>query len=142
VIVTVDVEVARPRDQVFDLMADARNEPAWNSQVTRTELITEEPIGSGTEFTTTNRGQEYVVIVTTYDRPAKLAFKLVGRALEESASMVFADSSDGTRLTGRFELQPKGFTKLMMPLMAGAIRKDFPTQFSSFKRFCESHAGS
>jgi hypothetical protein len=142
VIVTVDVEVARPRDQVFDLMADARNEPAWNSRVTRTELISEEPIGPGTEFTTTNRGQEYVAIITTYDRPAKLAFKLVGHALEISASMDFADSADGTRLTGRFNLQPKGFMKLIMPLTAGAVRKDFPKQLTSFKAFCESHAGA
>jgi hypothetical protein len=127
---------------VFDLMADARNEPAWNSQVTRTELISEEPIGPGTEFTTTNRGQEYLAIITTYDRPAKLAFDVVGRAPEISASTDFADSADGTRLTGRFNLQPKGLMKLIMPLTARAVRKDFPTQFASFKRFCESHAGA
>jgi hypothetical protein len=142
VIVTVDVEVARPRDQVFDLMADARNEPAWNSQVTRTELISDEPIGPGTEFTTTNRGQQYVAIISTYDRPASLAFNVVGRSLEIAASMDFADSAEGTRLTGSFDLKPKGFMKLIMPLMAGSVRKDFPRQFASFKRFCESHAGS
>jgi uncharacterized membrane protein len=143
VIVNVDVEVARPRDQVFDLMADARNEPAWNSQVSRTELISEEPIGQGTEFTTTNRGQEYVAILTSYDRPSSLAFSVVGKTMEIAATLRFADAADGgTRMTGSFDLQPKGFMKVMMPLMAGAVRKDFPKQMASFAKFCESFAGS
>jgi len=142
VIVNVDVEIARPRDQVFDLMADARNEPAWNSQVSRTELISEEPIGPGTEFTTTNRGQEYVAIITSYDRASRLAFNVVGNTMEIAAAMRFADSPDGTRLTGQFDLQPKGFMKLMLPLMAPAVRKDLPRQFASFKEFCESYAGA
>jgi hypothetical protein len=142
VIVNVDVEVARPRDQVFDLMADARNEPSWNSQVSRTELISDEPIGNGTEFTTTNRGQEYVAIITSYDRPNRLAYSVVGKTMEIVASMELADSAGGTRLKGQFDLQPKGFMKLMMPLMSGAVRKDFPKQFASFKTFCEAHSGS
>jgi len=142
VIVNVDVEVARPRDQVFDLMADARNEPAWNSQVTRTELVSEEPIGPGTEFTTTNRGQEYVAVISSYQRPELLAFTVVGHTMEIVSTMRFAESSGGTRLTATFDLQPKGSMKLMMPLMAGAVRKDFPKQFESFKEFCESYAGA
>ena len=141
-IVNVDVEIARPRDQVFDLMADARNEPGWNSQVSRTELISDEPIGPGAEFTTTNRGQEYVAVITTYDRASRLAFNVVGNTLEIASAMQFVDSSGGTRLTGQFDLQPKGFMKLIMPLMAPAVRKDLPKQFASFKVFCESHAGS
>jgi hypothetical protein len=142
VIVNVDVEVARPRDQVFDLMADARNEPAWNSQVSRTELISEEPIGPGTEFTTTNRGQEYVAILTSYERASDLAYNVVGKSMEIAATLHFTDSAEGTRMTGSFDLQPKGFMKVMMPLMAGAVRKDFPKQMTSFKTFCESFAGS
>jgi hypothetical protein len=142
VIVNVDVDVNRPREQVFDLMADARNEPVWNSQVSRTEMISEEPIGDGSEFTTTNRGQEYIAIITSYDRPNGLAFTVVGKPMEIVASLRFTDSADGTRMTGQFDLQPRGFMKLMMPLMAGAVRKDFPKQFASFKDFCESYAGA
>jgi hypothetical protein len=118
-------------------MADARNELAWNSKVSRSELISDEPIGKRTEFTTTNRGQQYVAFITTYDRPNHVGFNVVGKALEINASMRFAESADGTRMAAQFDLQPKGIMKLMMPLMAGAIRKDFPTQLTSFKEFCE-----
>ena len=137
-IVDVGLDIARPREQVFNLMADARNELAWNSKVSKSELISGEPIGKGTEFATTNRGQEYVGIITTYDRADEVGFNVVGKALEIIASMRFADSADGTRMAARFDLRPKGFMKLMLPLMAGAIRKDFPRQLKSFKEFCES----
>jgi len=142
VIVNAEVDIALPRAQVFDLMADARNELAWNSKVSRSDLVSPEPIRRGTEFLTVNRGQKYVGIITTYDRPDEVGFNVVGRAMEINASMRFADSGDGTRMTARFDLQPKGLMKVMMPLMAGAIRKDFPRQLNSFKEFCESSADS
>lgn len=110
VIVNVEVDIARPRDQVFDLMADARNELAWNSRVTKSDLVSGEPIGKGTEFATTNRDQKYVAF----------------------------DSAGGTRMTAQFDLTPKGFMKVMLPLMSGPIRKDFPRQLAWFKEFCES----
>ncbi len=137
-IVKVEVDIARPRHQVFDLMADARNELAWNSKVSRSELVSDEPIGNESEFATTNRGQQYVAFITTYDRPHQVGFNVVGKALEINASMRFADSAAGTRMAAQFDLQPKGFMKLMMPLMASAVRKDFPRQLTSFKKFCES----
>jgi len=124
VIVNVEVDIACPRHQVLDLMADARNELAWKSKVSRSELISNEPIGTGTEFKTTNRGQPYVAFITTYDRPDQVGFNVGGKAMEIDASMRFADSADGTRMAAQFDLQPKGFMKLMMPLIAGTVRKD------------------
>jgi hypothetical protein len=139
--VDIDVTVNRPVDQVFDTMADARNEPSWNSQVTRTELVSAEPIGEGAHFKTVNRGQEYDAVITTYDRPDDMAFTVTGKPMTIVAHLSFHDLGNGsTRLAGTFDLQPKGFMKLMLPLLRGAIRKDFPKQFDSFKSFCESRA--
>jgi len=142
VIVNAEVDIARPRDQVFDLMADARNELVWNSKVSRSDLVSDEPIRMGAEFLTVNRGLQYVGFVTTYDRPDEVGFNVVGKAMQIHASMRFVDSSDGTRMTAQFDLQPKGIMKVMMPLMAGAMRKEFPRQLNSFKEFCESSAES
>ncbi len=138
VIVTVELDIARTRDEVFDLMADARNERVWNSKVSSSELISDPPIGEGTEFKTTNRGQQYVAFITTYDRPAQVGFNVVGNALEIKAMMRFADSPGGTRMIVQFDLLPKSFMKLMLPLIAGSVRKDFPKELASFKEFCES----
>jgi len=137
-IVNVDVVVDRPRTEVFDAMADARNEPAWNSQVSKCELVTEPPIGACTTFTTTNRGRPYAAEITTYERPERLTFEVTGSQLTIVGEMAFAEVDEGTSLTAHFDMAPKGVMKVLMPLMGRAIRRDFPQQFSSFKAFCES----
>ncbi|HSV39834.1 MAG TPA: SRPBCC family protein [Nocardioidaceae bacterium] len=140
-IVNVEVEVARPREQVFDLMADARNETEWNSQVTRSDLITGEPVEDGSEFATTNRGNEYIGVIRTYDRPNRLDFEVVGKPLEISATFRFVDSEAGTRMSATFDLKPQSYMKVLLPLISGAVKKDFPKQLGHFKEFCESQAG-
>jgi len=137
-IVDTQVSVARPRQEVFDLMADARNETAWNSQVTSSELVSEEPIGQGARFVTVNRGQSYDATVTTYDRPNEIAFDVVGKTLRIVGSFSFSDAGEGTLLRANFDMQPLGYMKVLLPLMAPLVRRDFPKQLRSFKAFCES----
>ena len=136
--VDVEIQVARPRAEVFDLMADARNEEEWNSQVTSSELVTDEPIGAGTRFVTINRGQAYDATITTYDRPNEVGFDVVGKTLEIVGTFRFADAGGGTVVRATFDMQPKGYMKVMLPLMAPLVRRDFPKQLNTFKEFCES----
>lgn len=138
VFIDVQVPVASSRSHVFDLMADARNETAWNSQVSSSELVSEEPIGPGTRFVTVNRGQSYDATITTYDRPNEIAFDVVGKSLKIIGRFKFSDSGDGTVVRATFEMEPQGYMKVMLPLMAPLVRRDFPKQLNSFKAFCES----
>ena len=78
-LINVAEDVATAPELVFDLMADARNEPTWNSQVSETELLSAEPIGLGSTFRTVNRGQEYTATMTEYARPTAMSFEVVGR---------------------------------------------------------------
>jgi uncharacterized protein YndB with AHSA1/START domain len=137
-IVNISIDVDRPRDEVFDAMADARNEAIWNTQVSRTELLSDEPIRAGTRFRTVNRGQSYTATITEYARPDHLTFLVSGRRMDITGDLHFAETGGGTRTTGTFDLQPKGFARVMLPLMSGAVRKDFPRQMASFKGFCEA----
>jgi hypothetical protein len=44
---TVSVQIARPLDEVFAFVADARNRPLWDDSVESEELTSPEPIGVG-----------------------------------------------------------------------------------------------
>lgn len=48
--VTVSVVVLRPAEEVFDALADVRNETAWNSHVTRAEMTSPEQFAGLKEF--------------------------------------------------------------------------------------------
>ena len=126
------------RAQVFDLMADQRNEPIWNTQVTKTDLESPEPIGPGSWFTTVYRGQTYTNTITGYQRPSRLTFTVTGKPMTIIARMSFEESGSSTRLRAEFDLQPRGVMKALLPLVRPVVRRDFPRQLAGFKRFCES----
>jgi len=136
--VTVTLVVDRPPEQVFDAMADVRNEAAWNTNVTRAELTSPAPIGLGSTFDTVNRGQSYTGRIAAYERPGLLRFDVRGKPLTILAELTFVPDGDTTRVSGTFSFTPHGIMKVVLPLIGGQIRKDFPKQFAAFKEFCES----
>lgn len=139
-IVNVDVTIEASVGRVFDLMADSRNEPRWNSQVSSTELVTAGPVAEGSVFTTVNRGRTFEATLSEYQRPRHLGFDVSGKPMTIHGSLEFAEAGEGTRMTGAFEFTGQGPMKVMLPVMAPAIRRDFPKQFASFKAFCEADA--
>ncbi len=130
-------DIARPPEEVFDRMADARNEPSWNSQVSRSDLVSDGEVGPGSRFVTVNRGKPYDATITTYERPGRVVFEVTGKPLDITASFTITPRGDGSHVESRFDFRPKGSMKLMFSLMQSAIRKDIANQSESFKRFCE-----
>ena len=71
-----EVVIKRPVDEVFDFVADERNEPRYNPRMLRAEKVSDGPIGVGTQFraeTATRRGSaEMAIEITRYERPSRL----------------------------------------------------------------------
>ena len=129
-------QLATTPDAAFDAMADARNEVHWNSKVSRSDLVEGEPVHQGSRFRTVNRGQSYDATITEYQRPSRLTFEVTGKQMDITTTFTFAANADGTLLRGEFDFRPKGFLKLMFPLMGPMIRGDLPKQMGSFAAFC------
>ena len=45
-----EIVIDRPAEEVFDFVADERNEPRYNPKMRRAEQISDGPIGVGTRF--------------------------------------------------------------------------------------------
>jgi len=45
-----EIVIKRPLEEVFDFVADERNEPRYNPRMRRAEQISDGPIGVGTRF--------------------------------------------------------------------------------------------
>lgn len=71
------IEIARKVEDVFDVVADQRNEVAYNPEMTESVKLTDGPIGVGTRFRATalSRGKpiEMTIECTGYDRPRLFA---------------------------------------------------------------------
>ena len=72
--ITGHVRIAAPLEQVFDTVADSRNEPSFNPAMTDVELLTPAPVGLGTRFLAHmgKANMDMVVELTEFERPHRL----------------------------------------------------------------------
>jgi hypothetical protein len=63
-----EIVISRPVEEVFDFVADERNEPRYNPRMVSSELLTPEPVGLGSRFRAEMRTRPRPVVMTT-DRP-------------------------------------------------------------------------
>jgi uncharacterized protein YndB with AHSA1/START domain len=70
------VTIDAPVDEVFDLVADERNEPRYNPRIVRVDKVSEEPLGAGARFTAEPKSMgpkgEMTLTIVEYDRPHRL----------------------------------------------------------------------
>jgi len=134
--VTATTRIACPPENVFDMLADLRNDRQWNSRVSRAELRSPEPIEVGSRFAVVNGGTAYDVTITTYDRPSRLVFEASGKP-DLTIECTLTPAGEGTELTSDFDFRPRGALRVLFPLLAPVIRRDVPKQYASLKALCE-----
>jgi uncharacterized protein YndB with AHSA1/START domain len=135
--VAATTRIACPPGRVFDTLADLRNEPQWNSQVSKAELRSDEPIELGSRFSIVNGGRPYDVTITTFERPARLVCEASGKP-DLTVAYTLTPTADGTELESNFDFRPTGALKVLFWLLAPVIRRNVPKQYASLKALCES----
>ena len=75
-----------PLEQVFDIVADSRNEPSSNPAMTDVELLTQAPIGLGTRFYAHmgKSDMEMIVELTEFERLHRLGSLTTSSMMETS----------------------------------------------------------
>jgi uncharacterized protein YndB with AHSA1/START domain len=129
--------IARPPEDVFDTLADLRNETRWNSGVSSAELRSAEPVGPGSRFAIVNNGSTYDVTLATYERPSRLVFEATGKP-DLTITYLLRPSDDGTELESELDFRPKGALTVVFALLGPVIRRNVKKQYGSLKALCES----
>lgn len=135
---TDEMRINAPAATVFDLLADARNELLWNDGVSRVELLTGEPIGQGSKFLVEDRRGEHDVTIVGFDRPERIEWALTGKQMDVAIEYAFTETAGSTTAVGTFEARPKGFMKVLLPLLMPLIKRDIAKQHVNFKSHCEA----
>jgi uncharacterized protein YndB with AHSA1/START domain len=134
--------IARPVEDVFDFVADERNEPMYNPRMVRAEKLTPGPVAKGTRWSATiaSRGRpvDMEIEVTDYTRPTRLGSTTRMSTAEIRGAVTFEPDPAGTRMRWSWQLQPKGTLKLMSPLIAGLGRRQEAQIWTGLKRYMES----
>jgi carbon monoxide dehydrogenase subunit G len=116
--ITGHIRIAAPVEQVFDTVADSRNEPSFNPAMTGVELLTPPPIGLGTRFRARmgKAGMAMLVELTEFDRPRRLGSRTTSSMMQTSGTLTFAAEGEDTIMCWDWQVRPKGWLRMLGPL--------------------------
>jgi uncharacterized membrane protein len=123
-----EILINRPVEQVFDFVADQRNEPIYNPRMLRSEKITEGPIRVGTRFRAAARSKrrpvEMLIEVTEYQRATRFGSRTTMSAVDINGGLTFEAVDGATRMSWSWEVRPRGLPlRLLGPLVARLGRR-------------------
>ena len=116
-----EIVINRPVEEVFDFLADGRNEPQYNPHMLRAEQTSTGPVGPGTLFRTE---------VTTG--------RTIKGPLAVQSTETFAAGTAGTHFRWVMELEPRGLLKLLFPLITRMMGRNLDTLLTNIKRLLEA----
>ncbi|HEX9134463.1 MAG TPA: SRPBCC family protein [Ktedonobacteraceae bacterium] len=137
-----EIVINRPVEEVFDFLADGRNEPHYNPHMLRAEQTSAGPVGPGTQFrtevTTRGRSMEMIYEITAYERPLRLAGRTLKGPIAVQSIETFASVPGGTHFSWVMELEPRGLLKLISPLVVRMMGRNLDTLLANIKRLLEA----
>ncbi len=117
-----EVTIAAPVDEVFDLVADERNEPRYNPRIVRAEKVSEGPIGAGTRFVAEPKSMgtngEMAVEIVEYDRPHRLRNVVRSSYMKVDGTLTFDEVEGGTRLRWDWHMGMVGPMRVLSPVLS------------------------
>ncbi|MGZ4484579.1 MAG: SRPBCC family protein [Nocardioidaceae bacterium] len=138
-----DIVVDRPVEEVFDFVADGRNEPKYNPQMLRSELITTGPVGVGSRFAALHRGLrrpvEMGVELTEYDRPRRLGSSTQMAWAQVDGVLTFEPDGTATRLRWVWHVRPTRRWRLAAPLVKAIGGRQERACWHGLKKYLESN---
>lgn len=139
-----EIIIDRPADEVFDFVADERNEPTYNPRLRDVELLTTGPIGPGTRFraqtTTRSRAVPMLIELTRVERPRRLASTTRMSSMDVVGDLTFDAVEGRTRMRWSWELRPHGVLRLLGPIVARVGRRQEEECWAALKRHLEQAA--
>jgi carbon monoxide dehydrogenase subunit G len=122
--------VARPPDVVFDYVTDPSKLSSWQTVNRSVEPLTDGPPGLGSRFRERTKpplGKEFEQITefTEFDRPRRVHVHVVEGPYPVDGTWSFAPEGEGTKVHFVAEGELTGFMKLLGPLFARVLARQF-----------------
>jgi len=140
-----EITIGAPVGEVFDLVADERNEPKYNPRIRRAEKVTEGPVGPGARFVAEPKGMgakgAMTLEVLEYERPHRLHNAVRSSYLQVDGTLTFEEVADGTTLSWEGDMGLVGPMRLLSPLLAAIGPRWERRNWVGLKEYVEASVG-
>ena len=141
--INVHTIIIRPINDVFNYLADVRNDVHWRDEVTQHELISEGPRGVGSEgrirVNQFGRETESTWKCTRSDPPEHIEWELTSGPLLGNAGYKLKAIDGGTDFTYYGTAKLAGIMRLFSPIIQFLSNKLFQKDVENLKRILESN---
>jgi uncharacterized protein YndB with AHSA1/START domain len=140
--ITGEVVIDAPVEQVFDLVADERNEPRYNPRIVSAEKTNDGPVGQGARFEVVPKGMgdrgTMTMEVLAYDRPRLLHNLVRSSYMRVDGTLAFDEVDGGTRLRWDWDMSLVGPMRVLSPVLALVGPRWERRNWVDLKRYVES----
>lgn len=134
---------ARTREDVFDFLADPRNEPSYNRLIVSAHKVTPGPIGPGTRFTqqtrTLGRVSDVAIELVDHQRPEHLSWHITSSGMDVHGEEQFVDRGDETEVHWVWHFTTRGALRLLGPVVGLAGSRLEHRIWADMKRTLDSN---
>lgn len=144
--VEVAVEIETSPGDAFDYYVVPENHLVWQEDLLDVERLTDGAVGMGSRFRLQRRlgGRIHQGVweITEFERPRKVCLTaLTDQGMIDHRSQARFEPADiGTRLILRVQPTPRGWVRLLTPLIGRAIRRELPKDLEQLKAVLEERA--
>ena len=133
------VMIQRPLEEVFDYCYDLANELKWNPDgLLSLEELTPRPIVVGTKFLAVWKGSPPMTCEYTYiNRPVDWEVYASGKGMDTAFRAEVKKQASGTLLTVKMTLIPRGFLRLLSPILKNSFQRGEVKNLASVKAHME-----
>ena len=139
--VSAKLVIAQSRKEVARYAMDPTNDPKWTKGITEAELLTERPIGMGTQVRRIAKflGKEihYVLKVVEYVPEQLMVMQSIKGPFPMKVTYQFDDENEGTLAQIRVEGTSEGFYKFTDIFMSPQVRRSIQGDLKRLKATME-----
>ncbi len=141
------VEIDAPVERVWAVVhEDFKNAKKWTSSLDHVDILTDGPLGRGTELRytiTTPGGKHELEVEHTTVTPGKtVSGRFIKGPIKGHWKYSYVEKAGGTKLTYTMEYEPNGFgARLFFGIIERQVPHDLVRTLASLKRYVESGKG-
>jgi carbon monoxide dehydrogenase subunit G len=134
-----EATIRRTVEDVFDYLADPRNEPRWLPGAKSVTMTSGGELGRGSAFLGEyERAGRVELQIVEFERPSRVTFRAHSRIVRFDDAVQLASVEGGTRLQAQMTAEPQGLMRLVGPLMGRTMRKQFASNWEHLRRALEA----